>query len=109
MSDIREDLKNLKNDVHIIKSCIRKVPALRELEIQRFTTAEPGVVEAGKQSVHIKNVGSEDATVLGEPLNPGEDISLEAYYDPITEQFLRVPEITYVASATGILRIKTID
>jgi len=47
------------------------------------------------------NIGSTDATVAGNPLEPGVSISFEA------TQGKTLPVIAYVASATSILKIVT--
>lgn len=67
-----------------------------------------GNVAAGKQSVTITNIGSAAGTVLGAAIQPGETMTWTAYYNPVTRQYVRIPQIAYAASATAILSIVTL-
>lgn len=77
--------------------------------IARLRAVAAGNVAANKQSATFTNVGTADATVLGVVLVPGETITYTAYLDPVTNIYRRLPVIAYVASATGILSITTMD
>lgn len=68
-----------------------------------------GATAAGLSSVTVTNVGTTNGTVLGTPLFPGETVTYNAYVDPVTRQFRRLPAITYVGTATAILHIATMN
>jgi hypothetical protein len=68
-----------------------------------------GSVVAGKQSVSFTNTGTANATVQGANMKPGESRSWEAYLDPVTNVYRRLPAIAYSASATAILSIGWTD
>jgi len=69
--------------------------------VTQDTFVAGGNVAAGATKVSFMNIGSTDATVAGNPLEPGVSISFEA------TQGKTLPVIAYVASATSILKIVT--
>jgi hypothetical protein len=77
--------------------------------VARLTVTNAGATVAGLNSVTFKNVGTTPALVDGQPILPGESDTFTAYYDYGVNVFVRVPSISYSASATGMLRILTQD
>jgi hypothetical protein len=57
-------------------------------------------VASGKQAVTILNVGTANGTVLTGPIYPGETVTLQAYLDPVTSQFNRLPAVPYDCTNT---------
>lgn len=68
-------------------------------------TAAPSPVKTGipnAQSVTFVNVGDQPGTVSAAPLLPGESVSFEAYFDPVTNEFKRLNPIPVEADNTTI-------
>lgn len=68
----------------------------------RNAFSAPGNVAAGAAGVLITNVGAAAGTVLGAPIAVGETISLSAYFDYATNQFVRLPVIAYDGTGTTL-------
>lgn len=67
-----------------------------------------GATAAGLQSVTFTNVGTTAGSVGGASIAVGESITFNGYADPVLRQYVRIPSIAYVASATALLSISTI-
>lgn len=69
--------------------------------VTQETFVAGGTVAAGAVKVSIMNIGTTNATVLGNALEPGLSIPFEA------TEGKTLPAIAYIASATAILKIVT--
>lgn len=70
--------------------------------VTRISATAADNVAAGAASVQITNVGVANGTVAGAPINPGETVTLRAYYDHATRQFVRLPQIAYDGTGTTL-------
>lgn len=59
-----------------------------------------GSVTAGAYSATIRNVGDANGTVGGVALFPGEEVSYQAFVDPVTNIFKKLPALGYDATGT---------
>lgn len=73
-----------------------------ESVVTRLITSGAGVVAAGAASVTIVNTGAAPGIVQGAAFAPGEAMTISAYEDPTTRQFVRVPQITYNGAGTTL-------
>jgi hypothetical protein len=70
--------------------------------VARVVSSAAGNVAAGAASVTITNTGAAAGTVMGAPIATGETISLSAYSDPVTQRFVRLPQIDYNGTGTTL-------
>lgn len=75
--------------------------------VTRTSATSAGSTVANSASVTFVNVGTTAGTVAGVALLPRETVTVNAYEDPVTRTFNRVPSIPYVGSATAIIDITT--
>ena len=75
----------------------------------RIEVTAAGTIAAGKQSITFVNVGTTAATVLGANLNANEAVTLAAYFDPVSNTFMRLPSIAYTASVMATLHISLVN
>ena len=68
--------------------------------LTRSTHSESGVIEAGANFASVVNAGSEPGVLLGAPFAVGASITFQAYADPATQTFHRLPEIDFDATGT---------
>lgn len=87
-------------------------PTTVNTTVGRLRADADGNVAAGKMSVTFTNISTTDATdatVAGALVAPGESVSFSGYYDEVTRQMRRLPQIAYSASATAVLSITWVD
>jgi len=77
-------------------------PETIEGAVTRTVATGAGSVAAGAASVTIVNVGEAAGTVLGAAIEQTEHLTLNAYFDPALNQFVRLPEIAYDGTGTEL-------
>lgn len=68
--------------------------------LSRSSEVGAGSTAVGLWSVAIRNTGGAAGTVLGQPLAPSESIDFTGYLDSDTDEFVRLPAISYDATGT---------
>lgn len=76
--------------------------------INTVTVSDAGSIDEGKQSVTFLGISGTGLLVDGVALNVGESRQWDAYLNPVTNTYMKLPEITYDAT-DGVIRIITID
>jgi hypothetical protein len=70
--------------------------------VTRVVSSAAGSVAAGMAGVTITNVGAAAGTVAGVAIAAGETVSWNAYSDPVTQNFNRLPAIAYNGTGTTL-------
>lgn len=68
--------------------------------IQRLDSSELGAIPSGMESVTITNVGDAIGTVDGASIYPGQTVTITAYQDPETREFVRLEGFGYDGTGT---------
>lgn len=77
--------------------------------LSRIEANSAGSTTDSVTSITFLNVGTTAAIVLDSPLNPGESVKFEAFFNPEINVYYKIPSIGYVASATAVLHITTVS